>query len=293
MESKILSFDEKLKLAQRMRNSNRFKPIENKEFEKFEVKEEKISVLTDVGNVNVYKISSLNLDKVSPAIINLHGGGFINKRLDRDKLFCFELASKLNCVVFDIDYKLSPEYVYPVALNESQEVLQWIFRNSERLKISKDRICIVGHSAGGNLAIGSIVHVLEKNLDIVNKAVIEYAALDLYTDPGEKPNYERDLPSERARIYNSFYCKPSERKNSSVSPAYLTINEVKRFPKSLIITAGEDKLNVEGKQFFNKLKKAGVNAEYKMFNKSVHGFTINRMDEYKESIDAIIRFLEY
>lgn len=291
MEEKVLSYEEKMALANRMRSSNRFAPVSESEFVSFDVSEECIEVATSAGKTEVYIVSPNDVKSYAPVVINLHGGGFINKRLDRDKLFCYKLADVLKCKVIDVDYKLSPEHVFPVAYKECVDLVKWVYDRAEILEINPEQISIVGHSAGGNLAIGSIIENLEGNM--VDKVAIEYAPLDLYTDPAEKPRFERDLPPERARAYNQFYCAAKELKDPRVSPIFLEKNELKGFPKTLVMTAGEDKLCAEGESFANNLQDAGVDVTYKNFLGCVHGFTINRMDKYEESFKLITSFLSY
>ncbi|MDC7125433.1 MAG: alpha/beta hydrolase [Spirochaetales bacterium] len=287
----MMSFDEKMKLAERMRNSNRFKPVEKDEFDKYNVTEEKRVFSGREGETVVYVISPDDISSPSPVVINLHGGGFINKRLDRDRLFCFKIAEALKCVVIDVDYKLSPEYVFPAALNECEDIIYRVNAEADRLGIDRSQISLTGHSAGGNLAVSAVATLLKKNLPAVSKMVIEYAPLDMFKDPADKPSYERDLPAERARGYNSFYCKEEELKEPRVSPTYMEEKMLKDFPDTLVITAGEDRLNEEGLAFAEKLKNAGVKVCSKNFDGCVHGFTINRMDRHEESFKMIIDFL--
>lgn len=54
--------------------------------------------------------------------------------------------------IISIDYRLSPEYSFPSALNDCWQVYYWLVLNSESyLGIKPNRIVLVGDSAGGNL----------------------------------------------------------------------------------------------------------------------------------------------
>ncbi len=292
MKDKVLTYEEKFQMADRMRNSSRYKPVEPEEFKAYSASEEVLNISTNSGVSKVFMITPENVQDNAALIINLHGGGFINKRLDRDKLFCYKLAHRLKCKVMDIDYKLAPEHVFPVALNECFDILEWTYLHAHELGINQSQIRLMGHSAGGNLAVGITIKALEHRMNIVDRVAIEYAPLDLLTDPAEKPRFERDMPPERARAYNSFYCKTEELRDYRVSPLYVDKMKLIGFPKVLNIISGEDMLSEEGVKFSKKLLASGVDVEYRVFEGCVHGFTINRMDLHEEALETIVSFLK-
>ncbi len=292
MKDKVLTYEEKLQMADRMRNSSRYKPVEPEEFKAYSASEEAMHVSTSSGVYRVFMITPENVKDSAALIINLHGGGFINKRLDRDKLFCYKLAHRLKCKVMDVDYKLAPEQVFPVALNECFDILEWVYLHAHELGINQNQIRLMGHSAGGNLAVGITIKALEHKMNIVERVAIEYAPLDLFTDPAEKPRFERDMPPERARAYNSFYCRAEELRDYRVSPLFTENTKLTGFPKVLNIISGDDMLSEEGIKFSQKLLSSGVDVESMVFKGCVHGFTVNRMDRHEEALDMIVSFLE-
>ena len=288
-----LYFEEKLEIANKMRASERFAPVSEEEFSNYPVSEMIISIESTVGKSKIYLIKpDDNQDKERPLLIDFHGGGFIKGRLDRDKIFCYKLAKALDCVILDVDYKLAPEHPYPYAFKECDEIVQWAFNNSKELNIDEKRIGLLGHSAGGNLAVGAINLASENNGKIPKCIAIEYPPLDLLSDPEKKPRNERDLPASRAKLYNSFYCDEDEAKHYYVSPLFTPIEQLKEFPNTLVITAGEDSLADEAEEFALKLAKAGVKVTVKRFTNSVHGFTINRVDEHESAFELFVKFMK-
>ncbi len=291
MKEKILSLEEKEKMAERMRTSSRYKAVTIEEFDAYSCEEEEMSIATSAGQTRLFIITPSEGVERDSLIINFHGGGFINKRLDRDRLYCFKLASALKCKVLDVDYKLAPEYMYPVAVNECYDVLKWAHENAHALEVDVDDINLIGHSAGGNIAIVITAMALENKLKLVNRLTVEYAPLDLYTDPKDKPRFERDIPADRARVYNSFYCKPEECEFSKVSPILMSLDQLKSFPKTLMILPRQDSLTEENLRFADKLRQASVEVVSEVFEESVHGFTTNRMGAYQEAIEHVTQFM--
>lgn len=100
-------------------------------------------------------------------VLDIPGGGFVamNPRTSDDKLLAW--AGKTGVPVLSIDYKKAPEYPYPYALNECYDVYHTIVTSRGRcLGLSgktRPRIVITGESAGGNLAAGLILMVLQQS----------------------------------------------------------------------------------------------------------------------------------
>ena len=62
------------------------------------------------------------------------------------------MASETRSVVFGVDYRLAPEYPFPVPHNDSYEALNYVVANAQKYGIITTRIALWGGSAGGNLA---------------------------------------------------------------------------------------------------------------------------------------------
>src|SRR5580658_4942312 len=87
-----------------------------------------------------------------PALLYFHGGGFVFGNLDTHDAVCRALAKESGAIEISVDYRLSPEHKFPVALEDSQAATLWAAANAERLGIDAHRIGVGGDSAGGNLA---------------------------------------------------------------------------------------------------------------------------------------------
>jgi len=123
-------------------------------------------------------------------------------------------------------------------------------------------------------------------------AIMEYPPLDVYTDPADKKRMGNGIPFERARLYNLYYCDRNRQKDPFVSPVYAGQEMLAGFPKTLMITAGQDDLCNEAEQFALKLAQAGNEVTLKRFPDADHAFTIYRRPGYEEAMELIIRFLQ-
>lgn len=98
-------------------------------------------------------------------VLDIPGGGFVamGPRSSEDKLLSW--AGQLKVPVLSVDYKKAPEYAYPYALHECYDVYHTIMATNGRcLGMSgstRPRIIVTGESAGGNLAVGMTLMVLQ------------------------------------------------------------------------------------------------------------------------------------
>lgn len=106
-----------------------------------------------------------SLKKQTKLVLNIPGGGFVamNPRNHDDALFAW--AGKTGLPVLSLDYRKAPEFPYPYALNECYDVYHMIIASQGRcLGLSGDvvpQIVVSGDSAGGNLATGVVLMVLQ------------------------------------------------------------------------------------------------------------------------------------
>ncbi|KAF2460259.1 Alpha/Beta hydrolase protein [Lineolata rhizophorae] len=103
-----------------------------------------------------------SMDKV---VLDIPGGGFVamTPRNHDDKLLAW--AGRTGLPVLSLDYRKAPEYPYPYALNECYDVYHTIVATRGRCigfsGATVPRIVVSGDSAGGNLAVGMTLMVLE------------------------------------------------------------------------------------------------------------------------------------
>ena len=87
-----------------------------------------------------------------PAIVTIHGGGYVIGSYDMDSPLLDRWCPALGVVGVSVDYRLAPETPYPGPLEDCYAALRWTYDNAAELGIDKDRIGIYGLSAGGGLA---------------------------------------------------------------------------------------------------------------------------------------------
>ncbi|WP_250282484.1 MULTISPECIES: alpha/beta hydrolase [unclassified Frankia] len=89
-----------------------------------------------------------------PAVLYIHGGGWVIGSIDMVHFLVAPLAVTLDAVVISVGYRLAPEHPFPAAFDDCLAVLRWMAAESAELGIDPTRIALSGVSAGGTLATG-------------------------------------------------------------------------------------------------------------------------------------------
>lgn len=89
----------------------------------------------------------------APAVLLIHGGGFVQGSRDSMKQLCGQLSDR-GYAAFSIDYRLAPNFVYPSQVDDVAAAVSWLRQpeNATSYHIDPARIALVGSSAGAILA---------------------------------------------------------------------------------------------------------------------------------------------
>jgi acetyl esterase/lipase len=118
------------------------------------------------------------LKKHEKIVLDIPGGGFVamDPRNHDDKLMGW--AGKSGLPVLSLDYRKAPEHPYPYALNECYDVYHTIIASRGRcIGLSGEqepKIVVSGDSAGGNLAVGMVLMILQSGSTATRRWQGEY-----------------------------------------------------------------------------------------------------------------------
>ncbi len=86
----------------------------------------------------------------------IHGGGYIMGNIAMNDRECTALAKELKLAVVYVDYRLAPGHPFPAALDDCLDAWNLMQSSAAELGIERERIAILGQSAGGGLAAGLV-----------------------------------------------------------------------------------------------------------------------------------------
>lgn len=127
--------------------------------------------------VTVYVIGS-DPDHAKPALLHIHGGGFIEGSARAIIGPTQGIATACDCVVVAPEYRLAPETPFPGPLDDNYAALLWMHEHAKALGIDPQRIAIAGESAGGGLAAQLAIAARNRGQVPVVFQVLLYPMLD-------------------------------------------------------------------------------------------------------------------
>lgn len=137
--------------------------------------------VADGHQVTIYHFRKrgASIDGVKPAILHVHGGGFIALSAEQCSVPHIASVSRTGVQILSVDYRLAPEHPYPVPLNDCWAALQWMYDNAARLSIDPTCIVVMGESAGGGLAAALTLKARDAALSPpIAKQILIYPMLD-------------------------------------------------------------------------------------------------------------------
>jgi acetyl esterase len=208
-----------------------------------------------------------------PAILFLHGGGWVQGGIDTHDGLCGQLALESGVRVIAPDYRLAPEHPWPAAPDDVLALWRALRADPGVVGADPARLAVGGDSAGGNLAAVLIHDLAEAGEAVPAAQLLLYPALDagFATPSMQSLRSAYLLPRERMAWYVAQYLPPgADPFHPRIAPARSP--HVGAAPPSFILTAGHDPLRDDGAQHAERLRTAGVAVEYREWPGQIHAF---------------------
>lgn len=222
------------------------------------------------------RIYTPQADKKMPAVLDIHGGGWVGGDLEKDNGRCIAIASRVPCIVVGVEYRLSgPQYHFPQPLMDCYTAYRWILDHAEELGCD-GQIGLHGSSAGGNLAEGLALYLRDHREQQPALAVINCGcySTSFHEDHSYHQNFSLRMgPDARAYGAENAYLGGYD----GALPSYYAFpgfcHDVSGLCPHLIITAEYDTLRDDGLKYAMRLLKAGVPTEIFSAGRVAHCFT--------------------
>ena len=209
-----------------------------------------------------------------PAVLWIHGGGFVIGNARQEDARCRELARALGAVVAAVDYRLAPEHPFPVPLHDCHDALAWL---ADRDEVDATRIAIAGSSAGGGLAAGLALLARERGGVRPVFQLLVYPMLDDRTAV-RHCEYERDLRLWNSRSnrfgWRSYLGRDPGSDGVSALAAPARTEDLSGLPPAWIGVGSVDLFADEDVEFARRLRAAGVACELCVVDGAYHGFDV-------------------
>ena len=214
-------------------------------------------------------------ERGAPALVFIHGGGWVIGDLDSHDGVCRRIAQDANCLVVAVDYRLAPEHPAPAAAEDVTAALRWIAAHADEIGADPARLAVGGDSAGGNLS--AVVTVAAREMAVPLRCqILIYPSVDNRAAPPAYPSRDanRDVPpltpDVLAWFTRQYLPEPRLRDDWRQSP--IVVPDKAGLPPALVIVAGRDPLHSEGLAYADALEAAGVPVERLDVPGMIHGF---------------------
>lgn len=206
------------------------------------------------------------------AMLYLHGGGWMMFSIDTHDRLMREYAMRSGAVIAGIDYSLSPEAKFPVALEEAVAALGWLQREGRTFGIDPSRLAIGGDSAGANLALTAALKLRGAGGPKLRAMLLNYGAFS----PEPTPSFERFggpsymlTPQEMQVFWSSYTSQPAELDDPLVSPLRADLHGL---PPAWFCIAACDILADSNRAMAARCAAAGVECQAHVYAGATHSF---------------------
>ena len=213
-----------------------------------------------------------------PALLYMHGGGFVIGSPETILPTVQRLAQDVGCVVVLPAYRLAPEAIFPAALDDNFLALSWLYQTAEELGVDARRVAIGGDSAGGGHAAVLGLTARDRGANVPIFQLLIYPMLDDRTGsahPASPLTGEFIWTAENNVFgWNSYLGCPAGGESIPEGAVPARREDLSGLPPTLIATASLDLFIGENEQFANRLSEQGVSVDIQVFEGGIHGFNV-------------------
>lgn len=240
---------------------------------------------TEVAGVPVFEGRFEGRDERGILLL-IHGGGFAFGSARSHRAMGMHLARMTGRRLWIPEYRLAPEHPFPAGLLDVQAVYE------EALMFNGD-VVLVGDSAGGNLAAGTVQHAIETGWGKPSSLLLLSPWLDLAPESESNRQDRHDLSmfdSEDMLTYMGHYLGEADPRAPAASPLR---GKWSGFPPTFLEASVDEYLWPDTAKACDMLQAAGVEHTLRSEEKALHGWQLfpDFIPEARRSLDAMAEFI--
>lgn len=219
-------------------------------------------------------------------ILYAYGGGYVSGSTYEDQVLTTMLASDCGARVVMVEYRLSPEYPYPLPQQDMRQVYLALLRD-----YGAGRLVVSGESAGGNQALSLLQYARDSGLDLPRCAVLFSPWCDLGNQgDSHRFNDARDptLNNAWVDIAAAWHAGGTALDDPGLSPLY---GDLRKLPPCIITTGSRDLLLSQCLRLARGLHAAGVECDLRVWEGMWHVFEFYPIPEARLSIAEVAAFV--
>jgi acetyl esterase/lipase len=222
-------------------------------------------------------------------ILYLHGGAYIAGSPRTHRPLTAELARVSGARVLALEYRQAPQHPYPAWLDDSVAAYQFLLKEG----VKPEHIVIAGDSAGGNLALVTLLRLRELQLPLPAGAICLSPWTDLacsYQSHRLNAHCESMLSPDGLRHLGLRHIGTRNPKDPLLSPAYA---DLAGLPPLMVHVGTTEILLDDARAIRRNAKRAGVRLHYREWKEMPHVFPLFHrfLPEGRKAIAAMSNFV--
>jgi len=229
------------------------------------------------GNIYIRIYRPANNNDIRPGLLWIHGGGYIAGFVKIDEGLCIRFVTEAKCVVVSVEYRLAPEYPYPIPLEDCYSALKWLYDNAEEINADKNRIAVAGNSAGGGLTAALSLLARDRGGP---KIVFQAPLYPMLDDSCGTPSCV-EMQDRKAwfgecnELAWSMYLSDYNTEDVPQYAAPARARDLTGLPAAYTFIGDLDPLRDETIEYTARLSRAGVPVEFHLYPGCFHAFDVS------------------
>ncbi|MEU8036944.1 alpha/beta hydrolase [Streptosporangium sp. NPDC049078] len=209
----------------------------------------------------------------APALLWIHGGGYVSGTAAMGDSMCRHVAERLEVVAASVEYRRAPEHPFPTPLHDCHTALRWLAGQPD---VDPARIAIAGESAGGGLA-AALALLARERAEV--KPVLQMLSYPMIDD---RTTARTDVDRRGLRIWsqenNRFgwhaYLGPAATGEVPPLAAPARYEDLAGLPPAWIGVGTNDLFHDENVAYAERLRQAGVPCTLHVVPGAYHSFDV-------------------
>ncbi len=244
----------------------------------------------DAGGVPALWVSAPGVSS-DRTLIHFHSGGYVMGSARGYREFAYRLSQAADARVLVPDYRLAPEYGYPVPLEDGLAAYRWLAQQED-----PSRIVSVGDSAGGGMNLAVLVSLRDAGDALPAASVCISPLTDLAAEgesysnfPDRDPVISAELAVGMGVVYMGEGRIPAD--TPLASPLYADLHGL---PPLFVVVGDAEALYSDSTRLVEKVEAAGGEVELLVGEDLLHIYPLfaSILPEGREAIEQIGRFVQ-
>lgn len=228
--------------------------------------------LNNIDNAHTIRVREyIPSIKCNDIILFVHGGGWVQGNLETHDALCRSIANVFVRRVISVEYRLSPQYKFPIPLSDVFDAYIWCVNQGY------ENIILSGDSVGGNLCAALCVKLRDlQYYQFPVSQILFYPILSCNLESKSFDLFGRGygLTKEWTKNYIYQYTGAEHDDERFINNKFIypLLEDAGIFPKTFLISASCDVLLDDQLVFADKLKSAKIPVYHTILDGSIHGF---------------------